>query len=362
VLSSRAKLLAGVGLLSLTTARLQDAPDAPVLILGDVFYRDGLLGLCEARGDPPRSDRSCEEPTPPEDQLATVFEPYRRGLPDRPIVAVAGNHDHHGDPASTSNACRLLPAFGPGWTYLSDGCGLEPSHPVRTIDRGNLIVFVLDSERMIQDEGYRKLAADALLAEVARFRSERPEAWRVVAMHHPLETYGLHNGAHPLTSLHKDLYWLSRTALLPITFPLGRTLLHHAAHQNVYALRYRAFRRAVYATLRDAPVDLVVGGHDHSLQLVRVDHPGVGYQLVSGAGAYRTPVQRRGLDLLFLNRFARLIGLGEFLPAPSHELLFGAGPDAGLGFAALVPESERLVVEIYQASSPEAMLVYGIDR
>jgi hypothetical protein len=341
--------------------RTRDAPQAPVLVLGDVFYRDGLLGLCPASGDPPRSKHGCEAPTDPSEQVAAVFEPYRRGLAARPLVAVAGNHDHRGDPTSTRNACELLPEFVPGWTYLAQDCGLEASHPVHTLDLGDLVVFVLDSERMIDDGDYRHAATTALQEEVSRYRKERPDAWRVVALHHPLETYGLHNGATLPTAVHKDLYWLGRTALFPLSFVLERTLLPGGA-QNVYEWGYRGFRRALYRALRDAPVDLIVSGHDHSLQLVRLHQPGVGHQLVSGAGAYRTPVKRWGLDLFFLNRLARLVGLGRLLPAPRHQLLFGAGEDVGLGFAVLVPDREQLWIEIYRAASPEPLLVYAIDR
>ena len=342
--------------------RLRGAPAAPLLILGDVFYTDGLLGVCHELGDPPRSKQGCEKPTSPEDQLAVVFEPYRRELPGRPVIGIAGNHDHHADPKSTDNACALFPSVAPKWSYLAHGCGLDRSDPVRTIDLGEVVLFVVDSEQMIRDADDRQAAATALRAQIARSREERPDAWRVLATHHPLESYGLHNGASPLTALHKDLYWLTQTALLPLSFGLERTLLSHTRDQNLYAWGYRAYRRAVYDALRDAPVDLVVSGHDHSLQLVRVDHPGVRYQVVSGSGAYHTPVKRRGLDLLFLNRLARLARLGSLVPAPAHELLFASGKQDELGFAVLVPDRDRLFVEIYSATSPEPLAVYAVSQ
>jgi hypothetical protein len=342
--------------------RLRGAPEAPLLILGDVFYTDGLIGLCPEAGDPPRSKRSCEKSTAPEDQLDVVFGRYRQALPGQPVIAIAGNHDHRTDPEATANACKLFPSFAPRWSYLSYGCGLDRSEPVRTIESRELVVFVVDSEQMIRDAHDRAAAAAALRAEITRFRDERPDAWRVLATHHPLESYGLHNGAAPLTALHKDLYWLSRTVLLPVSFALHRTFMPHIIDQNVYQRRYRAYRRAVYEALAEAPVDVVVSGHDHSLQLVRVDHPGVGYQVISGAGAYHTPVKRRGLDFLFLNRLARLVGLGDFAPAPAHQLLFASGTKDELGFAVLVPGQGHLAVEIYNSTSPEPLMVYEVPR
>jgi hypothetical protein len=342
--------------------RLRGTADAPVLVLGDVFYRDGLLGMCPDGGKPRRSARGCANPTPPEVQLEAVLRPYREGLPGHPLVAVAGNHDHYGDPDATTNACRLIPAFAPDWSYLASGCGLDEGRTVGVVDLGDVIVFVVDSEQMIRDAAFRAESSRALARAVLEATRERPEAWRVLASHHPLESYGSHNGARTLTALRKDLYWVSQTLLFPISWLLDRTVLERVGHQDVYERRYRAFRREVYGALRDAPVDLVVSGHDHSLQLIRIEHPGVGHQLVSGAGTYRTPVKRYGLDLYFSNRLARLVGLGDLLPAPSHRLLFAAGGAAGLGYAVLVPDGEQLVVEIHGTRVSEPLVTYELRR
>ena len=343
-------------------ARALDSREAPVLVLGDVFYRDGLLGTCPTAGTPPRSVRGCDGTGPPEEQFEAVFGPYREWLGARPLVALAGNHDHYGDPDSTENACRLLSGFASGWRYLSQGCGLDPPDAVEVLDLGRVVVFVLDSELMIRDADYRDAAVRSLKERVSRYRETRPEAWRVVAMHHPLESYGSHNGGRFWTGLRKDLYWLERSVLLPLSATRERLLFAGVGQQDLYQGRYRAFRRRLYKALEETPVDVVVSGHDHSLQLVRIDHPGVRYQVVSGAGAYATPFKRWGLDLFFLNRLARLVGLGGLVPAPPHRLLFAAGPDAGLGFAALVPEDDRLVVEFYRADLRRPVYSYDILR
>jgi hypothetical protein len=339
--------------------RLRLAPDAPSLVLGDVFYRDGLLGLCAEGGASERSMRDCARATSPAAQLEAVLGPYRAALPGRALLAIAGNHDHYGDPAATANACALVPAFAPGWLYLARGCGLDGSRPVATLDLGPLVVFMVDSEAMIRDPEFRDAAAAALRDAI---REERGAAWRVLAMHHPLESYGAHNGAHPLTALRKDSYWIAQTALLPLSWGLERTLLRRAGRQDLYERGYRAYRRALYRALRDAPVDLVASGHDHSLQLLRIEHPGAPYQLVSGAGAYGSPVKRFGLDLFFTNRLARRLGLGDVAPAPAHRLLFAAGPAVGIGYAALVAREDRLTVEIHAIGASEPLLVYEIRR
>ncbi len=339
------------------------ASDAPVLVLGDVFYVSGLLGFCPPDGD--RSRRRCEGAGPPEAQLAAVFGEAWAPLRERRLVAIAGNHDHEGDPAATANACRLLPVHGREWRYLARGCGLDES-PVAVVDAGEVAFLVLDSEPMIQDADYRERALTALEREIVALRRAHPEKWRVLAMHHPLETYGQHNGAGALGLL-KDAYPLLSTVLLPITWPLVRLLAPHAGAQNPYEWSYRGFRRDVYRVLAREPVHLVAAGHDHSLQLVEIDRPGARWQVVSGSGASRTPVQRFGLDLLWTNRLARLVGLGGALPAPRHRLVFGSsgereGARTGRGFVALVPDGDTLVLEFRDSGLDEPLFVGAIER
>ncbi len=336
---------------------------APVLVLGDVFYSSGLLGLCPADGD--LSKRGSEHAGPPEAQLESVFGESWAPLRERRLVAVAGNHDHEGDPAATANACRLLPAHGREWSYLARGCGLEET-PVAVVDAGEVAILVVDGQPMILDTEYRASVLAALEREIARLRRERPQVWRVLAMHHPLESYGQHNGAGPLGLL-KDSYPILSTVLLPITWPLLQVFAPYAGAQNLYEWSYRGFRRDVYRALAREPVDLVVAGHDHSLQLVEIDRPGARWQVVSGSAASRTPVQRFGLDLFWTNRLARLVGLGDALPAPRHRLVFGSsgrreGERTGRGFVALVPDGERLRVEFIDSGQEAPLFVGAIER
>ncbi len=338
-------------------ARLENAPGAPVLVLGDVFYGFGLLGTCDGK----TSRRRCDDPGTPEAQLESVLGPFRRALGSHPLIAIAGNHDHYGDPDSTANACRLIPAAAPRWRYLSRGCGLD-APAVAVIDAGALAFVVIDSEIMLREGGYREAALVTLRAEVARLRRERPGGWIAVAAHHPLETYGSHGGAGAM-GLAKDLYPLAKTVLLPLTWPLSRLLVGFVGPQDVWNFGNRAWRRDVYRALEDAPVDLVVAGHDHSAQLVEIEHPGAPVQVISGSGAKRSQVQRFGLDLLFANRLARLLGLERALPAYRHRLVFGSsgargGERTGYGFAALVPAPDgALDIEFWDAGSARPLFV-----
>jgi hypothetical protein len=317
---------------------LADAPGAPVLVLGDVFYIVGLTGECPST--PGVSNFGCQDEAGPlADQLESVLGPYREALPNNPVIAIGGNHDFYGGEPAVRNQCELIPLAGKDWRYYARGCELSDEHPVATVDLGSVVVFAVDSEPMIRDRKFRKRTVEALRSEIARVRREKPEAWRLVATHHPLETHGSHNGATKPTGVLKDIYFLRKTVLYPLFFPLEWWL----GAQDPYELRYRSYRRAMYALFREQPIDAFVSGHDHSLQHVRIDHPGVPHQIISGAGAHRSPVQRFGLDLLWLNRLGRAIGLERAIPAPRHELEFGLGGVieaddlSGYGFAVLSP-------------------------
>jgi len=325
---------------------LRDAPGAPVVVLGDVFYTAGLVGMC---GDEPVSRRRCRHPGRPEDQFDSVMAPYRALLSDRPLVALSGNHDYYGGSAGIENSCRMMPAAGSGWRFVARGCGLSDRHPVEVLDLGSIALLMLDSEPMIREAGWRERSLEALGNELEHLRSERPRTALLVATHHPLETHGAHNGGSFRGAVFKDFRFALSTLFFPITWPLYRLF----GEQDPSQRHYRAYRRGLYRLFREHPILAFASGHDHSLQHVGIDHPGVRHQLVSGAGTNRTPVKRMGLDLLFTGRIARVLGLRDVLPAPRHRLLFGLGgpqkePDlSGLGFATLTPTEDGVLVEFF---------------
>lgn len=342
---------------------LEGSPDAPVLVLGDVFYIVGLIGECPSY--PGISMLGCEEEQgAPEDQLESVLGPYRRALKTNPLIAIGGNHDFYGGEPAVKNQCELIPLAGEGWRYYAKGCELSDANPVATLDLGDVVVFAVDSEPMIRDSEFRTRTVEALRSEIARVRDEKPNAWRIVATHHPLETQGSHNGATKVTGVLKDTYWLRTTALLPLFYPLQ--ILFGA--QDPYEFNYRAYRRALYRLFLEQPIDAFVSGHDHSLQHIAIDHPGVGTQIVSGAGANRSEVQRFGMDFMWLNRLARLLGGRDWAPAPRHELEFGLGGEidqtdlSGYGFAVLTPDGEGLVVEYVDPWREGALYTARVER
>jgi hypothetical protein len=228
---------------------------------------------------------------------------------------------------------------------------------------GSDALLLVDSESLLRDASHRDRALYGLRRTIRYYRTQQPEVWRVLAAHHPLETYGSHNGATFGNGLQKDLYAIRGTLLWPLLYPLERII----GPQNVFEWGYRSLRRDLYDLFRSEPIDVMVAGHDHSLQHVRIHDRGVAHQIVSGAGSKRTSVQRLGLDLLWTNRLARLVGLGDVLPSPQHDLAFAVGkgePEelAGYGYAVLVEEDAGLGVEFYDAASDAPLYAATLTR
>jgi len=340
--------------------RLEGAPaGAPIVVLGDVFEHAGLVGFCtpDDPNEPPRaSEPGCDTRGSLDAQFDAILTPYARSFAGHPLVALAGSADHAGDPEATANACARIPAAAPGWRYVARGCELGDARAVARLDAGALALVLLDSEAMLADADFLDHALAALHAELATLRQERPDAWLVLALYHPLESYGAHNGANLANALHKDLYpWFGALAA-PLSHPSGP-----------YEWGVRGLRRALYRALAESPVDAVLSGQDESLQLVELDHPGARWQIVSGAGSQKSHVKRLGLDWMWTSRAARALGLGGWLPAVRHSMVFAAGRGddssrSGYGFATLSASPERLRVEFWDLARAAPLGVAELVR
>ena len=344
--------------------RIAAAPDAALLLLGDVFQGAGLLGFC-AGGAQRRSTPDCVQKGSVDAQFDEILGPYARSFPGHPVVAVAGAADHAGDPAATENACARIRGAAPAWRYVALGCELDPEHPIARLDAGALALVLLDSQAMLVDYAFRTRALAALHAELASIRQARPDAWVLLGLYHPLETYGRRNGAEWTDALRKDLYPFHETLFLPFTWPLQ--WLTGYQPQHTFEFPIRSLRRDLYEALETSPVDAVVSAQDESLQLVELDHPGARWQVVSGAAARHTRVKRLGLDWLWTNRLARVLGMRDVGPSVRHSLVFAAGRDdddsrAGYGYAAFAATPELLRVEFWDLARSAPLGVAELSR
>jgi hypothetical protein len=199
---------------------------------------------------------------------------------------VLGNHDLHAKESPALQTAEI-PQYVSNWRM--------PAAPAEVVELGSGVSLVLfDSNRLVGGEDPAPLR-DALRA------ARGP--WRILAAHHPVGT--------------------SRDE-------------HYREDRGVgdYGLR-------VVEAIREAGVEVhvMLAGHEHSLQLVRVEAPGPRLVVVSGAGSRPRSIRSESRGRLFGHKglgFARVDlvrdTFGERLAvtlfsAPHWTSLLGAGPE-----------------------------------
>jgi hypothetical protein len=281
-------------------------PDAAVavLFLGDNVYPAGVRD--------PGTDDFVEDTTRLSAQAWAVEGPEARGRRAR-AVFVPGNHDWGNMEGEAGlerlrNEARVIQ----GWAARGRPVSLLPepgSGGPAALDLGPALVAIVDTEWWLQtaDEEARTEAVDRL--EDLLFSSRgRPV---LVAGHHPLASVGPHGQRGIL-----DPSWvLSKLHALPED-------LGSDAYETMRSDFSRAFAQS------DRPLAFV-GGHDHSLQVLRTAGPGQpGWSLVSGAGSQVTSVSKRD-DVAWAGAqpgYMRLV----FLTEGSVELFVEAAPKSTL--------------------------------
>lgn len=232
-----------------------------LLFLGDNFYPIGLNGL---------SDAEAEERV--KYRVRWPFGPVLDALGRANVHAVTGNHDYYAqrlfkwNRGFTDRGNALASRLGP-WTYHY---GCEPGEALYDLPGTNARVQLLffDSARLVAGQECPS-SPYASLTRLLKQGAKRDVVWRLVAVHHPLETVGKHGSCRS-----------------------------QCADQDLRSDRYQEYVRGLRDAIRDSevPVQLVLGGHDHSLQLL-ASPPDAGcagcptVNVVSGAGAKVTKVE-----------------------------------------------------------------------
>jgi hypothetical protein len=145
---------------------------------------------------------------------------------------------------------------------------------------------------------------DEFSTELTEAVESHPNQLMILALHHPLETFGVHGGTtytlkhhiFPLTELNPNLY-----IPLPIIgsiYPIARGIFGNI--QDVNHPLYRSMANTIEEVITKHPNPIVVSGHDHSLQLLRLKKDSV-YQVVSGSGVNLSNVnaKTKNKDLIF---------------------------------------------------------------
>jgi hypothetical protein len=263
-----------------------------VIYLGDNIYPRGI-GL-------PGS--ATEEGT--KDILRSQYQPMReRGAP---VYFIPGNHDW--DRSGVNGLARIQ--YQGQFLREQNDSGLQqvPSggcpDPVEISLTPFLTVIAIDSEWWLF--GYNKTSPGGdcecktkndVVQKLEELRYKNRDRVIILASHHPFKSYGQHGGVFTWKDHLFPLRAIKKSYFIPLPvigslYPLLRRAFSDP--EDVRHPLYRNLVSRVSGVFDGFPNIAYVGGHEHSLQLIK----GERLQVVSGAGAKRTYV-KKGRNSLF---------------------------------------------------------------
>lgn len=263
---------------------LQEPEKNPVsvLFLGDNIYPKGMPEVGAKRFD--------------ESILILEKQAALADLVPENVWIIPGNHDWEKGGKNGLQAVLSAQAYIDSMNRENlhwiprDGC---PGPSIIHLSKNAVIIFI-DSQWWLQAD-YQKPTIDSdcefksdeeLLAAVEDLVLSHKDKVVMLAMHHPLKTYGEHNGAFswkdhlfPLTAIQPDLYL--PLPLIGSIYPLYRTYLGNI--QDLAHPRYRELTKSISEILKSHPRAMVLSGHEHALEYtIDKNHT---HHIVSGAGA-----------------------------------------------------------------------------
>lgn len=270
--------------------RLAEEPhsDSHIIFLGDNIYPLGM------------PDDEDEERKKAEAILKTQLDLYQQI--NGKIWMLPGNHDWEKGKSGGWNAVlraeeyieENYPENRVHWVP-SSGC---PGPNVIPLDSETLLIaldsqwwlHLKDKPRGESDCDYK--SEEEVLAAISNILEENQNKTILVAMHHPLRSYGPHNGGYnwkdhifPLTSHHPNLY-----VPLPVIgsiYPLYRSWFGDI--QDLPHPKYEAMIRALDNIFELHPNVIQVAGHEHGLAYTK---EGNTHYVISGAGTKNTYIKK----------------------------------------------------------------------
>ncbi len=176
-----------------------------------------------------------------------------------------------------------------------DGC----PGPIEVELGEKVVVVMMDSQWFLHlhdkpgpGSGCAATSIDEFVTELREMVAIHPDQLFVLAIHHPMYSYGPHGGDYswrhhifPLAEAVHGLY-----IPLPVigsVYPIARGLFGNI--QDTKHPLYRNMSLSIEEVIKEHPNAIVVAGHDHNLQLIREDSIP---HIVSGSGAKITRVKR----------------------------------------------------------------------
>lgn len=296
-----------------------------VLYLGDNIYPSGM---------PPPG--MIEEYLHSQDILMNqihAFENYAGRM-----IFMPGNHDWNefkvGGLASIRRQGTFLDSLkDPRIDMLpAEGCG----DPVGINITANTTLIIFDSQWWIQrwekeEEMNKGCDIDSREEFVQSFRDiidQHKGNQFIVAMHHPLRSFGPHGGYFTvrdhLFPLSKVVPWLYLP--LPVigsVYPVYRSFFGHP--QDVKHKGYQSLKERIMEEVKDQPEVVFLSGHDHSLQY---STDGVHHHIISGSASKSNAVASHR-DLVYGHKAAGFTQL-DIYPGRIRLTVYEIDPVTGI--------------------------------
>ena len=288
--------------LELLQRKLDKAPqNSSVIFLGDNIYPKGM---------PPKTAGEKREKA--EHRLQAQLDALAN-FPGRPIF-IPGNHDwaKYGLKGIQRQEQFIQEQLNAGkgekeWEHFflpANGCG--GPEVVELNDK--LVVIVIDSQWWLVDwdkeprinEGCEVKSRRAFLFQLEEVIRKHRSKNVVVAMHHPIYTYGGHGGYFtarqhffPLMDIN-DKFKIPLPGLGSLVAFLRATV---GTKQDIVHQEYKKLREEVLKAAKKNGHFIFVSGHEHSLQYIE---RGEQYFVVSGNGSKKTPATLgKGADFAY---------------------------------------------------------------
>lgn len=257
-----------------------------VIYLGDNIYPNGL--------PPAENDLTREERKLDEFKLKAQLDPVKDF--EGNVFFVAGNHDWYGYGLKGVKAQKdfIEDYLGRKDILMPEpGCG-DP-YEIKLED--DLILVLLDSQWWLENWNKEpEMNEDCDVKSREGFKLAIRETLKsnrnknvIVALHHPLVTYGPHGGGFtfkdhlfPLTKVN-DKLWIPLPVVGSI-YPLFRTAI--GTKQDIANPAYKALKSAILSPANQYGSFLFVSGHEHTLQYITQDKQSF---IVSGSGTKKAP-------------------------------------------------------------------------
>ncbi|MRI01833.1 phosphoesterase [Kriegella sp. EG-1] len=260
--------------LKLFKTRLEKAsPNSTAIFLGDNIYPAGL---------PKKNHKNFDEAKNSLDAQLKALE----GFKGKPLF-IPGNHDWYSDGLEglerqqkyIQEKLDSKEVFFP-----EDGC------PIEKIEINDYVVVIaIDSEWYLTDwdkhpdmnDNCEIKDREKFFEEVEGLIKKNADKTTVIAVHHPMSTYGNHGGHF---SFKQHIFPTNSNIPLPIIGSVINLLRKTtgASHQDLSNKRYNELRKRLVTLAQYSEKVIFVSGHEHSLQYILENNTP---QIISGSGA-----------------------------------------------------------------------------